>query len=216
MTDKKQISSILKDAAVLFLITLIAAVLLGFVNEVTKGPIQREIEKAKAAAYQKVFAEAAKIVTEDEGLQAKLEGAGAFLKDASLDGVTIDEAGIVKDSADGLLGYVMTLTSPNGYNGDITITMGYTAGRRVTRIEFITLNETAGFGLRAKEAAYMDQFQDIEGAGPLQYAADDGRGRTLDGISGATITSKAVLEAVNAGILFAEDLLESGIGGMKE
>ena len=50
-------------------------------------------------------------------------------------------------------------------------------------------NETAGLGARAQEAAFTDQF--IGKSGVLAY------GEGIDAIAGATITSTAVLEAVN-------------------
>ncbi len=49
---------IVKDACILFAITLIAGILLGGVYEITKAPIAEQNEKAKQAAYKNVLAEA--------------------------------------------------------------------------------------------------------------------------------------------------------------
>ncbi len=50
--------SMIKDALILFAITLAAGLLLGFVYDVTKEPIAEQKAKAKAEACKNVFAEA--------------------------------------------------------------------------------------------------------------------------------------------------------------
>lgn len=50
--------SMLKDALILFAITLVAGLLLGFVYDVTKEPIAQQKAKAKAEACRNVFADA--------------------------------------------------------------------------------------------------------------------------------------------------------------
>ena len=60
MGEQKKVpkkSTIIKDAAALFVITLIAGLLLGLVNQVTKEPIAASELAAKNAAYHKVFSE---------------------------------------------------------------------------------------------------------------------------------------------------------------
>ena len=55
MSKSKEKNTILKDAIVLFVITLVAGLALGFVNDITKGPIQKAKDKEKAEAYQSVY-----------------------------------------------------------------------------------------------------------------------------------------------------------------
>lgn len=50
--------NIIKDACILFAITLVAGILLGLVYNVTKDPIAQQNEKAKQKAYQEVIAAA--------------------------------------------------------------------------------------------------------------------------------------------------------------
>ena len=52
--------NIIKDACILFAITLVAGILLGLVYNVTKDPIAQQNEKAKQKAYQEVIADADK------------------------------------------------------------------------------------------------------------------------------------------------------------
>ena len=51
-------NKIVKDALILFAITLVAGVLLGFVYDITKDPIAAQNEKAKQEAYKEVMADA--------------------------------------------------------------------------------------------------------------------------------------------------------------
>ena len=57
MKNKNDIQAMLKEAGILFAITLIAGLLLGFVYELTKEPIRQQEEKAVQEACQAVFAE---------------------------------------------------------------------------------------------------------------------------------------------------------------
>ena len=58
MKNKNDIQAMLKEAGILFAITLIAGLLLGFVYELTKEPIRQQEEKAVQEACQAVFADA--------------------------------------------------------------------------------------------------------------------------------------------------------------
>ncbi len=215
MENSKKSSYILKDAAILFAITLIAALLLGIVNELT-APIIREREaKIKAEAYQAVYPDAAMVDTEDETLKNKVETSTDILKAAGLEGVVIEEAGVAKAVDGSTIGYVMTVTTSNGYNGEISLTMGYTTEKSITGIEIIKINETPTLGMKAKEESFQGQFagKTTEWLNVTKTGAtkDD----EIDAISSATITTNAVTGAVNAGITFALDCLKDGIGGAK-
>ena len=211
--NKRTSSSILKDALVLCLITLVAAVLLGFVNELTKDTIAGRKAEAKEKAYREVFAEAAGIDTTAEALQKKVASSPALLKEAGFESITIDEAGLATDASGKSLGYVMTITTKKGYGGTITMTMGYRLDGTITGIAFVTLKETPGFGMKAEEPEFKNQFVG-KNADSLVFVKDGASAENeIDAISGATITTKAVTGAVNAGLCFGADLAASGIGG---
>lgn len=216
MSDKAKGSTLIKDALALFAITLVAALLLGLVNEVTKGPIEEQLAKAKKEAYMAVFKEAEEVVFDDETLKSKVSASDELLDKASVSKVKINEAGIVVNSDNKALGYVVSVTSKSGYSGDITITMGLSADRKITGIEFITINETAGFGLKATEEAFKSQFTGKSGTEKLSLVKADAGEHEMDAISGATKSSKAIQDAVNGGIVFLNDLLDNGIGGVSE
>lgn len=117
MSDKK---GMIKDASILLLITVVAGLILGFVYQITKEPIAAAEEKAAKAAYQEVFPDAA-------GFSDKLELAvpeGDSTWEQNYVGVDLDNALMATDAEGGCLGYVLTMTSHEGYGGDITFTMG--------------------------------------------------------------------------------------------
>ena len=200
----------MKDALILFLITLISGAALGLVYEVTKEPIAQQEQKAKNEAYQNVF-EAAEDFTELTDEAYSPDTLTAFVKengfDASIDGVAQALSG------DGsVLGYVITVTDHEGYGGDIQFTMGVAQDGTLNGISLLSISETAGLGMRAGEVL-VPQFAGKQ-AEKFSYtktgaASDD----QIDAISGATITTNAVVNGVNAGLLCFQEKLNVAEGG---
>ncbi len=77
-----------------------------------------------------------------------------------------------------------------GFGGDVTVQVELNDDGTVKTLTIDTPNETAGLGQRASEAEFTDQF--IGKAGPFTYGENG-----IDALSGATVTSNAVLEAIN-------------------
>ena len=200
----------MKDAMILFLITLISGAALGLVYEVTKEPIAQQEQKAKNEAYQNVF-EAAEDFTELTEEAYSPDALTAFVKengfDSSIDGVAQALSG------DGsVLGYVITVTDHEGYGGDIQFTMGVADDGTLNGISLLTISETAGLGMRAGEVL-VPQFagKQVEKFSYTKTgaASDD----QIDAISGATITTNAVVNGVNAGLLCFQEKLNMTEGG---
>ena len=200
----------MKDAMILFLITLISGAALGLVYEVTKEPIAQQEQKAKNEAYQNVF-EAAEDFTELTEEAYSSDALTAFVKengfDASIDGVAQALSG------DGsVLGYVITRTDHEGYGGDIQFTMGVADDGTLNGISLLSISETAGLGMRAGEVL-VPQFagKQVEKFSYTKTgaASDD----QIDAISGATITTNAVVNGVNAGLLCFQEKLNMTEGG---
>lgn len=200
----------MKDAMILFLITLISGAALGLVYEVTKEPIAQQEQKSKNEAYQNVF-EAAEDFTELTEEAYSSDALTAFVKengfDASIDGVAQALSG------DGsVLGYVITVTDHEGYGGDIQFTMGVADDGTLNGISLLSISETAGLGMRAGEVL-VPQFagKQVEKFSYTKTgaASDD----QIDAISGATITTNAVVNGVNAGLLCFQEKLNMTEGG---
>ena len=197
---------IVKNTVIITLITLVAGCLLGLVYEVTKDPIAKQNELAKQEACKAVFAEAdsfeAVISEEDADLQA-------CVTDAGYSAQTIDEVMEAKDASGNVLGYVLTVTSGEGYGGDIQFTMGVQIDGTVNGISFLSISETAAPGINAQKDEFKGQYagKNVDAFSVTKAGAS--ADNEIDAISGATITSNAVTNGVNAGIV-AVNYLKGG------
>lgn len=205
-------NTIIKDALKLFCITLVAGVLLGFVYEITKDPIKKQEQETKQRAYQTVFTDATSF-KESDTVTAAVEKSSELLSDATItggadfSGITISEALEAYDSSDSLIGYVMNVITSNGYGGDIKVSIGIRMDGTVTGMEILSISETAGLGMKAAESKFKNQFKD-KNVDQFEYTKVGAtKENEIDTISGATITTKAVTGAVNAGICFTKNCL---------
>ena len=84
--------------------------------------------------------------------------------------------------------------------------MGVKLDGTVNGISFLSISETAGLGMKAAEEDFMKQFAN-KNVESFQYtkngASADGE---VDAISGATITTNAVVNGVNAGLYYISTL----------
>ena len=193
----------IKDALILFAITLIAGLMLGVVNDITKEPIARQEQKAKTEACQNVFADAASFEEQE------MEDATQALADAGLTGADIDELMAAKDASGALLGYVITVTDHECYGGDIQFSMGVTTDGVLNGISLLSISETAGLGMRAGEVL-VPQFENKDVDRFTYTKTGSTADSEIDAISGATITTSAVVNGVNAGLVYFDEFLKGG------
>ena len=113
---------------------------------------------------------------------------------------------VVAEAEDGsVLGYLITASSTEGYNGLVQISVGITSEGNLTGLGFLSISETPGLGMKAKEPAFKDQFNGMK-AQKLEVTKTDATAdNQIQAISGATYTSKAVTGATNAAIYFVEN-----------
>ena len=102
----------------------------------------------------------------------------------------------------------MSVTNSDGFDGDVTLALGLTADGSITGISFTELNETAGLGMRADEPAFKEQFAGKSGT--LNLVKGDAGDGEISAITGASVTSNAVINAVNEGLSFYETVLKGG------
>ena len=191
-------SVMIKDALILVVITVVAGLLLGVVYDVTKEPIAQQKAKAKQEACANVFAAAT-------AFETVTDPSGAVVSD-NIDGVDIDEVMRAIGSDGSLVGYVITVTDHEGYGGDIQFSMGVTLDGTLNGISLLSISETAGLGMKAGDVL-VPQFAD-KNVEQFTYtksgAVSDSE---IDAISGATITTNAVVNGVNAGLVYFRDVL---------
>lgn len=194
-------SESVKNTISLMLITLIAGLLLGAVYEITKEPIRKENQRAKEEAYKAVFADADAF----EDVKINENKVAKALDEKGLD-ATINEAMKVLDKSGQQIGYVLTVTDHEGYGGDIQFAMGIQSNGTLNGISFLSISETAGLGMKAKEDAFRKQFEGKK-ADQIVYTKNGAKAdNEIDALSGATITTNAVTNGVNAGLYFISTL----------
>ena len=166
----------------LLLITALVAAALAGVNAVTAD----KIAQIQAEKTQKAIVEVLPIV-----LSAEPQ-------------VTQVNSGIIKTLYTTEVGYAVEVT-PSGFDGEITMMVGIADGK-VTGISIISHTETPGLGaVAAAESAKGEQFRE-QFAGQSGQMAVTKDGGTIDAITSATITSRAVTEGVNAALEYVKTL----------
>ena len=175
---------IVKLALRLFIFALVASVLLAVTNEVTKGPIEQQKLASKMAALNTVLSGCEYEQIEYEGIS---------------DDSTLDEIFIGKNADGSIKGYALT-ANPQGYGGEIPITLGVSEGGYVTQVYVGSLQETQGLGSRVGDDAFKEQF--------IAIAADpDTLRNDVDTIAGATISSSAFVNAVQEMLTYTKGTL---------
>ena len=198
--------NMLKDAGILFAITLIAGLLLGCVYQVTKEPIAAQEALKKEKASREVFEDAAAF--EDlEGFSE--EAAQAVLTEGGYTGASVNACQKALDDAGNTAGYVLTVTTHEGYGGDISFTLGIQNDGTLNGISLLSISETPGLGMQAGDVL-VPQFAG-KNAYPYAYTKTGAaQNNEIDAISGATITTSAVTNGVNAGMYYFQTALLSG------
>ena len=201
-------NKIIKDALALTLITLVAGVALGGVYEITKDPIAKQEAQAKAEAYEQVFTDAAafEAVEMDDTLTKTIRNQ---LDQEGYKAQSIEEVMRAEDQSGETLGYAFTVVTSEGYGGDIQFSMGVQNDGTLNGISILSIGETAGLGMNADTPAFKDQFvgKQVE---KLQYTKNGAtQDDEINAISGATVTTNAMTNGVNAG-LCAFRVMEGG------
>ncbi|MBQ1372474.1 MAG: FMN-binding protein, partial [Oscillospiraceae bacterium] len=180
-----------KPVVVLTLIAALSGLALSGVYSMTRDAIDAQKAAAAAAAYKTVLPEAERF----EPCTEAVEQLGGKVYGSDFGRVYIREAMAGMDTEGRLVGYAVSVTSAEGFDGNITLSLGVNTEGKLNGISFTELHETPGKGTLCGEPAFTDQF-----------AGKDARrlvlGKDIDGIAGVTISSKAVTNAVNAGLDF--------------
>lgn len=194
----------MKNTGILLAITIVAGLLLGLVYQITKEPIANQEAKAKQEACQEVFEDAASF--EEVEFAAVDETSWS---EAGYGQESIDDVMAAKDAAGELLGYVLTITMKEGYGGDIQFTIGVRMDGTLNGMSLLAISETAGLGMRAEEVL-KPQFANKQ-VEKFEYTKSGATSdNQIDAISGATITTNAVTNGVNAGLYYFQTELKGG------
>ncbi len=197
---------IVHDALVLTAFTLVLGFLLGLVYDITKDPI--------AAAEKKALDEAYKVVFEDAD---SFEEDGSF--DASKAAETLaseypdDEITAVNQALDGsgnVLGYVLNVTSHEGSQADISFSVGIKNDGTLNGYSVTDIAETPGLGMLVTEEPFYSQFQNKSEESYTVVKTEAAADNEIQAVTGATISSRAITNGVNACLAYFQAALQGG------
>ena len=187
-----------KLGGILLIITMIAGILLGVANDLTKEAI---IENSKISKEDLSY-----IMPEADKIQ-------------DMD-IELDEEGNIKEvyeavNGSDVIGYVLKVTS-KGFHGAIDFVIGISKEDKVSGIKVLSHNETPGLGAKISEEKFTSRFKDK----PVEYLevvkVTPNKDTEVEAISGATTSSKASVNAVNEAINFYLEKIKGEVVEPKE
>lgn len=201
-------NNIVKNTLILTSITVVSGLLLGIVYDITKEPIAEAQENTKQEAFHAVLADASSFETMEDF------DASEALSILEENGYTSDEITEIAEGVDDsgeTVGYVINVTSHEAYDGDLEVSVGIAADGTVKGIEMLSISETAGLGMKADEADFKDQFKDKKVEKFSYTKSGESGDDKIDAISGATITTNAVTNAVDSALVYFQNELGGGV-----
>jgi electron transport complex protein RnfG len=176
-TKRKTVSPI-RLVAVLLVISAVTALALALVNFITE-------DKIAAIKAEKTAAAMTEVMPGDFRFEQVPYDGGDPLVKAVYHAI----------SGSNTYGYVVEVT-PSGFGGEIDIVVGIDINGAVTGVSIVSMSETSGLGTNASKPAFKDQY--TVGAAPFAVNKDGG---TIQALTGATVTSRAVTRGVNAAVV---------------
>jgi len=108
----------------------------------------------------------------------------------------------VFNEADSSVGFSLVY-SGNGFQGKIKLMIGLSEDiKKITSIEVLEQSETPGLGTKILESPYKDQFNDVSPTPSIKLVKgiEPSNPNEVQAITGATISSRAVVTIVNEGV----------------
>lgn len=205
-----------RDIGILVVITLAAGMLLGAAYTVTKEPIARAQQAAREQAQRAVMEDAAAFMPLAEDAGELTDLIQTALEEKGLANTRVEQVDLAQDGEGRTTGYVVTCTNSEGYGGDVELMCGIVPGEdrtlTIEGISFLSLTETAGMGMRAKDEEFISQFDGIQirSDESLVYTKSGASAENeIDAISGCTVTTSAVTKDVNAALEAVRTVLAS-------
>ena len=184
--------NILKLGFTLAAYATVACVSLAFVYNVTAPAIERVKQEKAGAGMKIVFEQADSFVPvqnfeRDAANPIAINALYTAEKGGKTIGAVVEAAGATYDKA--------------------TMLIGLDLNRTITGVQFLSLTDTPGFGQRANEPEFLNQFTGLNAENTLEA------GKDFDGLSGASITTKGVTNIVNYAVWVAGNYLAANHGG---
>lgn len=207
MSKKSDVRVMLKEALILFGITLIAGILLGFVHELTKDAIVEQKASAIRRACQEVFA--GNDFGEMRFEEMEYTPSEALRSENEANSVEVGTVYAAYDEKGNRVGCVVQAASKKGYGGKIVLYVGVMTDETVSGVSILEINETPGLGMEAPNVL-TPQFAGRKVSRFVFTKNGASAANEVDSITSATITTRAVTNAVNGGIAAASEIMRGG------
>jgi len=185
---------IVKIGLRLFIITAVAAFALGLTNAATAGRIEEQAAIARIEAKSQVLPQALEFQKLDIEEYADLHPMVLEVHEGTANGER--------------KGYTFRVLS-RGF-AQMELYVGIDASERISGVNVVYQRETPGLGTRATATAYTGQFDGMEARNVFELVKTTPATNEIQAISGATTSSAAVVNAVNAAIEFYALLRKEG------
>lgn len=164
----------LKFGLILLVVCMISAASLSYVIDKTKPAIRKTKESNAEKLQREVLPDAVSFVDVSETIKDAFDASGK-------------PAGRV------------VFAKTRGYGGDIEVIIGINRKGEVAGIKILKHNETPGLGTKALAESFLKQFYGKKREN-VKLKKDDAKNGKIDSITGATITSRAVTNAVRSAL----------------
>lgn len=193
-------SSLFWPAWILFIICVLVTLALAGANELTKGTIAKQEKIDADNARREVFTAAAAF--EDITMKIKAD-----------ESLKISSVYTALDSQNQVIGLVI-ISASRGYAGDVFVMSGITPDRSICGIKVMSDDETPGLGKKIEAPSFAKQFIDQTAGLLFSVKVSDSSVNYVDAVTGATISSRAMTNAANNALTFAEKVFsELKLGG---
>lgn len=178
----------LKLGGILLTITVIAGLLLGFANNLTKDAI---LENSKVSKEDlKVILPVASSISETSGVKVD---------------ETINEVYDALDSSGKKVGNVFKVTT-KGFHGPVQLVIAISSEDKVTGMKVLSHSETPGLGAKIEEEKFTSRINNLPISEDIEMVkVSPTKENQVEGVSGASVSSKAVGTAINDTIRFYKE-----------
>lgn len=177
----------------LVLISFLAALLLAYMNKITREPIARNVRNETLKAVKIVLKPLGKITFPPTAKTIRLKDFTARYYPA-----------FGPDSA--IVGYAFIVKAPNGFGGDFDLMVGVDSSGKVTDTYVLNHKETPGLGDNMRKEDFKKQFRGRTLTNTRWKVKKDGG--DIDALTAATITSRAFTYGVERALLAFKKLRE--------
>ena len=178
---------LIMPAVILCVICLITTGLLSLTYELTREQRAKQEEAAANANRLALFPEAAGFLSFDLPEPGNIVGG-------------LKEIMQVQSSDGKSLGYLV-VGERRGYGGQVPVMIAISNEGIISGVRVLSNEETPGLGKKVEGSAFLQQFFLKPADRKFALSAQSGQDQQVDAISGATISSRAVTEAVNIAVL---------------